>query len=51
MKKEELDMLDYNLPANVASAQECTGLMQIPPDREEEYDSYQELYTTESKKE
>jgi hypothetical protein len=41
--------LDYWLPtiSNVASATECTGLMYLPPQDEEELASYQELSSME----
>jgi hypothetical protein len=41
--------LDYWLPtiSNVASATECTGLMYLPPQDEEEFASYQELSSME----
>lgn len=50
MKKSQIDMLDVDLSADVASATECTGLMPVPPEDAEEYESYAELYTTEVSK-
>jgi len=50
MKKSHIEMLDTNLTAEVASATECTGLMQVPPEDAEDYEAYTELYTTEVSK-
>ena len=38
----EFDIL--NKTNSVASATECTGLIQIPPQNEEEADSYTDIY-------
>lgn len=44
MKKEKfnLDLLDEEM--KVASSTECTGLISIPPQNEDEADSYSEIY-------
>ena len=39
---EEDSLIDIS---GVASATECTGLIQIPPQNEEEAESYNEIYT------
>ena len=44
--KDNKKMLDVEI-TSVASATECTGLMQVSPDNEYEYNSYRELYEME----
>ena len=36
--------------SNIASTQECTGLMSRPPQTEEEYEAFQEIYGMETPK-
>lgn len=40
-KKNEINIHDIN---SMASSTECTGLIKIIPDTEEEYDSYHDIY-------
>ncbi len=45
--KKSYDIFLYDLDgesSNVTSSTECTGLIQIPPDNEEESKSYGDLY-------
>lgn len=46
-KKEKKENFDFDLMHElntVASSTECTGLIQIPPTREEEVEAYGDIY-------
>ena len=45
MKDEDFAFDIMNNPNTVASMTECTGLIQIPPETEEEAASYTDIYT------
>lgn len=51
-KKDNINFEDDSLIdiSGVASATECTGLIQIPPQNEEEAESYNEIYTVPKEK-
>ena len=44
MKKRKQNNTFVDCLNSVASSTECTGLIQIPPENEEEMEAYQDIY-------
>lgn len=44
---KEIDYDDYPGISNTASSTECTGMMYAPPQNEEEFESYQDMFDME----